>query len=539
MRYVSAVIVVAFVGLACAMCHRMDIPLTEGDPPTDADSDTDSDTDVDSDTDSDTDVDSDTDADTDGEVVDPVHLGTTFWAIDLDNAESEYDAAAASLVGLCVANPGEDDVTVTVEMNEAEYGDPAVVTLVETLAVGAGNVEVIELPRRDADGDNVTDGVDDGPQTQLAPRAFKVTSSGPVAVSQHNPLTPQQSNDSSLLLPVGILVDGYEVLGYSPGWPVDLEMFPAHNRSYVTILGTETGTWVTVTPTCDIVDGEEVMEAGASYTFELGPFDMLNLETVLISYVEFEYDDPPDCTGTIVEATAPVAVFSGVDLASVEVQVDETCCAEHLEEQLMGVSYTGTDFVIPASPQKNISSGHEPELVRILAIEDASMTTTLPPGDVGFSLAKGQHVDVVVTAGFAVESSGRLVIGQLMSGRTLNDQGIGDASLTLVPPVSARPTYTYFGVPDDGMDSYRVVISAPSGASLSLDGDTLGGCEERDDGELDGVEYSSWDCEVPPGLHSVLGGPDLDQAFTRVGVFVYGYSTAGTWAHPGGIAAAP
>ena len=198
----------------------------------------------------------------------------------------------------------------TVHLNNALYGDPLGLELVEEHDVPEGEVYIFLLPRRDADGDSITDNVDDGPQSWLSSRAFRIVSNLPVAAYQFNTLDQQYSNDASLLLPTSGLGKDHLVVGFPPGAPT-ATMGSPRNRGYVTILGTEEDTTVTVQVAEDIEPGWDVpaMAAGESHTFNIGPFDVLNLETRLFTLAELMGGHDADLTGTRVQAEKPVAVF--------------------------------------------------------------------------------------------------------------------------------------------------------------------------------------------------------------------------------------
>jgi len=122
-------------------------------------------------------------------------LGIEYWAVDLDNTENQFDDAAAGLFAVAVANvEGTQTAHVEVALNDGPVGGPLALDIVDSADILPGEIHVFSLPRRDADGENVTDGVDDGTQTWLSSRAFRISSDVPVAAHQFNPLDQRWSN---------------------------------------------------------------------------------------------------------------------------------------------------------------------------------------------------------------------------------------------------------------------------------------------------------------------------------------------------------
>ncbi len=511
------------------------------------------------------------------------NIGCEFWAVDLDNAEnslqgSVVDNAAGAQFAVAVANVSEDEVAhVEVEINTAEQGLSVVPQLVEAADIAPGDLYVFRLPRRDVDGDNITVGVDDGPQTWLSSRAFRVSSDVPVVAYQFNTLDQQFSNDASMLLPTNGLGVGHLVVSYSPSSPMAEFMgipLPA-NRGYVTIVGTEETTTVDVTPSYDIASGTGVSDqgggvgiaAGATRSFVLGAYDVLNLETTLLTGFG---GSVPDLSGTVVTSSRRVAVFTGVDLAMVtggcsdgydndgDGYVDgddpgcaddsdefddpnsDPCCAEHIEQQVLPNQAMRRDYVVSHSAQR--SSGEtEPDLVRIMALNDGtSVTTSLSGADSSFSLDAGEFREIWARSGFIVEASDRVHVAQfLVVGLDVHSPiaGRGDSSLLYIPPLNQRRE-DYIFTTGEGFQSNWVVVSVPQGVSASLDGSelsTLSGCSGPvSEGTLGTTSYEAWTCSISDGVHRVWSGAGTAPGSENIGVLVYGYYAAGSYSYPAG-----
>ncbi len=471
------------------------------------------------------------------------NIGCEYWAVDLDNAENPFDDAAAAQFAVAIANIGnEGTAEVTVHLNNAIYGDPLNLDLVEEHDVPEGEVYIFLLPRRDADGDSISNNVDDGPQSWLSSRAFRIVSNLPVAAYQFNTLDQQYSNDASLLLPTSGLGKDHLVVGFPPGAPTATAGSPK-NRGYVTILGTEDNTSVTVQVTEDIEAGWDVpaMAAGESHTFNIGQFDVLNLETRLFTLVELMGGHTADLTGTRVQAEKPVAVFFGVDLTGVgQESFTDSCCAEHIEQQIIPSMAMGQNFVVSHSGQRNAGTA-EMDYYRIMAYETATVTTSLPAPNDSFTLGLGEFREFFVNTGFTVETTdGYLHVAQFLVEGGNTSAGIGDSALLYVPAVEQRRSLYVFTT-GQGFSINQVVVSMPEGtevhytdASQTKVVNATNCLGPLPNGTLGGITYVAYDCEIEDGVHTVYSGTSPDDSGEDIAVYVYGYYSAGSYAYPAG-----
>ncbi len=538
--------IAVFVSLGCAAESRVTARgpgLEEDAGDTDGDEGTDSDTGSDTDTNTTTaitDGGSDTPATCEEALATRSNIGCEYWAVDLDNAENNIngvpvDDAAGGQFAVAVANIGDHGAAdVQVHINNADQGAPLDLELIEEAAIPEKDLYIFRLPRRDVDGENIKKGVDDGPQTWLSSRAFRITSDVPVVAYQFNPLNQMFSNDASLLLPTSGLGKDHLVLGYPPSGPVALL---TKNRGYITIVGAEEDTTVDVTPTYGIVGGEGIDEipAGDQATFNIGPFDVINLETKFMNLGGLE----PDLTGTTVHSNKPVAVFFGTDLSMVlsDPNAEETCCAEHLEQQILPSEAMGEKFVVSHSAKRNAGSP-EPDMYRIIAYaNNTDVRTNLPAPNDSFILGAGEYREVFSTTGFTVESGGPLHVAQFLVIGTEVSPTTGDSSLLYVPAVDQRRGL-YIFTTAKGFGTNWAVISIPQGAAVRIDDTDVKTNPEcngpRIDGVLGGITYEEWTCRIQDGVHTIHSGSSPEQATTKIGVYVYGYYGAGSYAYPAG-----
>ncbi|MEO7094752.1 MAG: IgGFc-binding protein, partial [Polyangiales bacterium] len=334
------------------------------------------------------------------------NIGCEYWAVDLDNANISASLnASAQQFAVVVSNPQLDvAANVVVEQDDGEPGTPPSIRLLGKARVTPQNLETFLLGPREVDGPNADPTMPQSERTNSAHtrRAFRITSDVPIIAYQFNPLDNANvfSNDASLLKPVEAVggASRYVVVG----WPQTIaeddspdHNFGQHLRSFLTIVGTRESTGVTIKTTADIVPGGAVLgtKQGETMTFRLEPFEVLNLESGAFG---------ADFTGSIIDASGPIIVFSGSEAADAphwNAIAERSCCADHLEEQLDPARTAGRRFVVGHSPNRAravFASGataigpfDEPEYARIIAVADGAVhvKTSLPAPDDDFYLA--------------------------------------------------------------------------------------------------------------------------------------------------------
>ena len=383
----------------------------------------------------------------------PSNVGCEFWAVDLDQQDGASDPASMPW-GVALSNAGQSQANVTIELNEAAPGQPVALKVVKQVSILPGALEAVVLPTRELDcGVKPNDYT--SPGTCLSSKAYRITSSYPIIAYQFNVFANAFSNDASLLLPTTALGKWHRVIGWNAGHPVLID-FPGLpkiiDRSYVTIVGTKPNTTVKVRPSWRIRGNPPIAATapGGEIVANLGPFDVLNLETDDATMGE-DQKTMADLTGTVVESNQPVAVFSGVESTSAPGWLDvpkppgwtsdDTCCLDHLEEQIFPVESVGSKYVVARSPVRSTGGFKEPDVIRFLGVaETANVTTTLPSPYDKFTLQPGEVVTTWAQADFTVSSDKPVMVAQiLISGEYLAGAYTGDPSLTIIPPGRAVP----------------------------------------------------------------------------------------------------
>jgi hypothetical protein len=421
--------------------------------------------------------------------------GCEHYVVDLDNAAlgAGRDASAQPFA-IMISNPGPDAAMVVVERSTAPFGSPPSVVMLASVTVLAGSAETLTLGRHEVDGSSAS-GIDDGTHTALSANALRVRSTRPVAIHQ---LNPEQgvgnfSNDGSLVLPVHALGARYGVVG----WPQTIanSLDPAHDfdpsrtdedlRAFLTVVGTTAATRVTVTLGPDVrrvlgAGSIPIGSTGSMITVDLGPFEVLNLETEAFL---------GDFSGSLIAASAPVAVFVGTEASDVPAfatLAERRCCADHLETQLAPDDRAGRRFVVARMPSRSaalnaafVGTDSVAELpvvewIRIVALEPGTttITTTLPAPDDRITMTEREWIELRVDRDFVLDADHRVSIVQALPSQEVtgipNDFPGGDPSIFWLPAVEHHRTDFAFSIPA-GYAFDELVIVAPAAATIRMD----------------------------------------------------------------------
>lgn len=472
----------------------------------------------------------------------PSNVGCEFYAVDLDLSDGVSNPGAAPW-GVVMANAGQSPATVTIEQNDAPVGSAPATSTVHTATIQPGDLEAFTMPTREVDC-APTPGDWNAPGTCFSSNAFRITSTAPIVVYQFNNLVDYASTDASLLLPTSSVGTKYRVTG----WPV-AHSFPSPGafvqRAYVTVVGTRSNTQVTVKPGWRIRGNGPIAAtpAGGTIQMTIGPFDVLNLETDDATLQECLSTTPPYCadlTGTIVDASQPVVVFSGTEESGVGIPSDgpqppdpnaSGCCNQHLEEQLMPVESFGKKFLVTRSPVRSdqqFTDWQEPDVIRFVgAAAPAQVTTNLPAPLDSFTLQPGEVKDTWTQQDFVATASEPIVVAQLLVGGSYAlPNPKGDPSFTIFPAIEqARTEYVFLSPP--GWKENYVVLGAPVGTDVTVDGAPAAGCTAYPAGKLDGKDYEARRCTIPAGVHRLSGAAPFQ-------IMAYGYADADCYSFAGG-----
>lgn len=343
-------------------------------------------------------------------------MGCSFWGVVMQNEVSDVfrgnardggQGTNASEFGFVfLASPGAD---ATVTVSRIVQGS---VVSVSTTTVPGGATRSVVVPWQSPRSAGVT------------PYGYFISSTRPVMAWQFNPLTPRISTatpcsifqtcsggldcitisgaqtcgafaysvDSSLLLPAHALGTSYVLttnehvrLGTSDDLPTQ-----------AVVVATQNGTQVTVraSATARLSSGTQTLGPNGTTTITLNAYDVLQLESVVGTASSIECVTNPfnptggmqlcrfqsDLSGSVVTASAPIAVFAGAPCA---LRPYSAVACDHLEEQLAPVSTWGTSYVLTrgAAPRAGDaglpSPNPAPFIVKITA---ACPAATCPSG---------------------------------------------------------------------------------------------------------------------------------------------------------------
>ncbi|HVH47973.1 MAG TPA: IgGFc-binding protein [Labilithrix sp.] len=504
------------------------------------------------------------------------NVGCEYWPVDLDNAVTVQGNAALQQFAVIVSNPQPDlAARVTIEEDVAKPGEPANVRVIGTASVGVRRLEIFRLGPKEVDGSPL-DVPNGGTHTALTRGAFRIRSDVPIVAYQFNPLENVSvfSNEATLLLPTAAL--GGSGRSYVvAGWPQTIARsedpdtnFGTDLRAFLSIVGTAPDTKVHLKTAARVVPGGPFpagIPKGTEVDAVLQPFEVLNLETG---------DFNADFTGSIIDSTAPVAVYVGSEASDAPfftTLASRACCADHLEEQMTPLRAVGKSYVLGRVPNRTralaaagavMSPFPEPELYRVVAAASGrtSVTTTLPPPWNAFTFeGEGENVTIPALQDFTLSADKPVVVADVQVSQEAAGvaRGLpgGDPSLTFVPPIEQWRNEYIVLTPDKYAFDF-LVITAPFGASVYLDGLPIDGkvCETAPG---DGLDETTRKAKDPPFTvyRCQLSFPVVDPQATApnnlspgrqndgvhrvlsdypVGVLVYGFDSFVSYAYAGG-----
>ena len=454
------------------------------------------------------------------------NVGCEYFAVDLDNAKIDDTLnAAAQQFAVVISNPQTDVATeVTIEQDDSEPGDENAPRSVVTATIPPFNLRVFRLGPREVDG-SAPGEFDTGTHTALSRHAYRIKATFPVVAYQFNPLENVNvfSNDASLLKPTEALTPiGSELQPayVALGWPQTIAnssdpdtnfspQNPVSLRAFLTLVGTTSNTHVRVDSRARILPGNLIpaTESGGTLDYELGAFDVLNLETG---------DFNADFTGSLISADAPLVVFSGSEASDApffDKLTDRKCCADHLEEQLDPIRTTGQNFVATVSPSRTVAlakagapvgEAEQTEYFRVIATTEAGarVTTSLSGQFQSFELrSRGSFVTIPSSHHFTLKSDAPVMLSSVSPSQ--QDANVptgfpgGDPSLIILPPMEQfRNSYVFLTPDKYSFDFIR--IAAPRAAVVVLDGrsvDEIEGCTTHD---ADGISDAARRAVVGP-----------------------------------------
>jgi hypothetical protein len=437
--------------------------------------------------------------------VDRSSVGCLYFAVDTNPMHSwipgDFAVAVSNVDPATSAN-------VAVEVKEAGAWTPVAGG---TFTVSPLDLQTLVLPHRYIDGSAISAG-----------GAYRITSDLPVIAYQFNPLDGSSSylSDASLLLPASAY-DSYYIVPAWPYGPADEASDSGHPAHIQIAASQPTEVTVTTPITTQAGTGVPPLSPRAPQTFHLDEGDFLQL--TVQNFGE-------SLSGTYVQSTSPVAVWSSNDCANVPA-TGSACCCEHLEEQIFGLQTWGTSYVASQGPMR---SGSEPAIWQIMAQDEGTTVTfTAPPGVAGLppsvTLGASQEIQLEVRGGgatggdFLVEASAPILVNQYSVGALYAGSGdVGDPDMVQAIPVEQYLDSYVILVPGTWVNDYLVLVRE-AGSPVFIDGDAPSVAWQTVAG---GKEVAR--VPVPDGVHVLTGAAPF-------GVTVVGYDSYDSYAYPGGL----
>lgn len=499
------------------------------------------------------------------------NVGCDYYAVDLDNAlitapgGQVYDAQNAQF-SLIIGNTKKAAAVVTVTASTghaAKYAIPAEKTRVINLPD-----PLWKLPPMNQDGSSIN------------LNSFRIQSNQPIVAYQFNPLQNFDvfSNDASLLLPSNALGKEY--------WVMTREQSHDAFRGYFTIVAINSGvTNVEVLPKGEVLAGGGMGQSipGGLWPglkkFQLTKGQVLNIESG---------KNGVDFTGSYIKADRAIAVFAGSEASnapatnkcvvvqgkgtcafqgwtcSKDADCPVTCCSDHLEEQLLPVDNWGTEY----AATRTWPRGQAKDVWRIMASQNGTVVTTIPPQTVVPTLNQGEWHEFESASDFIIKANKPIFVGQFLAGSMApkpnndicdtkygfqqictgykqqfktnisckknsdcpnlpeaGDAGIGDPAFIMAVATNRfLPEYTFL-VPGNYAKSYVNIVSPP-GNKVLLDGVQIPPQQFVGFGT---GQFQVLRLSVLPGSHSI-------KADKAVGLVVYGWDKDVSYGYPGGLA---
>lgn len=496
------------------------------------------------------------------------NVGCDYWAVDLDNAQvpcgPKLCDAQNMQYSVIISNTRPKAATVTVTTSTGKSS---------AYTIPPNALKVLDLPDPawGLPGPIQVDG------TGISAAAYRIKSNVPIVAYQFNPLQNVGvfSNDASLLLPANGVGNEYYVMSRQQNFN--------NLRGTMTVVAVSEGsTQVTVVTTAKTLPGKGVpgLAKGEAFKATLSQGEVLNIETNELG---------ADLTGSRVIADKPIAVFGGSEGSNVpdtnvcvippgategscatqgwpcttNADCPVTCCADHIEEQLIPVKQWGMVYLA----SKLQPRGAEKDVWRILAAEDGTTVVTDPPQAAIPPLNKGNFFEFESASDFVILANKPIMVGQFMASANAPDPKNDTCTAKFSGSKVCEHYFTALGEPvmcsknadcpnikeetdaktgdpafilavatDRFLEKYVVLVPdkykanyinivGPKGAAILLDGQPVAASGFSIFGS---GAWKATRIAVQPGTHTI-------ESSEAVGVVVYGYDDFVSYGFPGGM----
>lgn len=404
-------------------------------------------------------------------------VGCSFHANKMQNFQEEPSSVVVGNVS--------DSQDASVQLYWGPSGNEQAVGAPVVVAPGASHEFVLDQPLQPGNVSVLRDG-----------GAYRVETDVPVVAYQHSPIAAVAHNDSSVLIPDHALGEFYIVAAWGSN-------ISGHDSAF-NVVGVHDGTTVTWTPpnATSAGNGVPAVAAGASGMAVVDHYDLLQVISTI------------DMSGTVVETSQPAWVMGTVPCVNIPANV--TFC-DHIEEQLIGLEYWGTEYVGAHAPTR----GSEHYWWRVYSGSDGVTITTDPPQTgTPVMLDRGEYYEFSTQESFVFTGDGPFMPVQYLEGQD-GGAGTGDpASYQMVPTEQFLPRYVF--VTGTGYTwNYAQIIRPLGGADVLVDGIVVDGYSS-----VGAFEVADW---------PIAEGSHLADSAEPFGVVQVGYTGVTSYAYPGGL----
>lgn len=329
-----------------------------------------------------------------------------------------------------------------------------------------------------------------------------VVADDPVTVYGTNQIL--YTTDSFLGLPVSILGTQYLTMNYYG--PSTTET----NASEFVIVSPYDNNTVTITPSQNTWSGNS---AGVPFQVTLNQG-----ETYLVRGAAVDNDD---LTGTILESTLPVSLFSGS--ACSNVPSDFGYC-DHLVQQIPPISTWGETFVT-----RPLEGRNDGDTWRFLSSQNNTQLSI--NGSNVATLDFGDYYETILDASSYVEASNPILAVQFSNGNTWDGANYpGDPFMMIIPPYQQFLDGYTFSTPGAAfVDNYfNSSVENDGIPGMVLDGSPLNSANYA---SIASTSFSAGAFPININTTYNLGNTDGYPS----GLYVYGFNTDDSYGYPGGL----
>lgn len=300
-----------------------------------------------------------------------------------------------------------------------------------------------------------------------------------------------QTTDTFMGLPVSVLGTSYRAVGYTK--------LASDLLSAISVVATEDDTDVEITPSANTSTGRP---AGRAFKVRLRKGDVYTVGS------RWESIGQCDLTGTLINASKKIAVFSGHNCAYVPPRVD---ACNHLVEQLPPVTAWGMHYYLGMLKERSrytyrvVASDNQTRV-----FEDSRLVAVLRAGEFYENLNVNRHVQVTADK--------PVLVAQYAQGFK-NGDSVGDPMMILVSPTQQFMKDYRFATPINGEWHHYINVVAPTTSinEIRLNGRRLDSTMFEVLGES---RYSIAQVPIPFGTHVI-------RSETPFGLYSYGFGYKG------------